>query len=281
MICPSRKFLTRQKGFKAAAFLRQGQAAMIVRPMCAEAAAKAPEAPKVEEVKGGIVSRFVTTAEVTVSKIFPAGFGWQYSSGIAADMGFEATDVGFFAITGFGDATGVFLGHNLYCIMKSFVDPSVKVSAEMQTGTLLAGAAFCSGAAWQPLVNVLQCYGLPFEGVAGGTWLGCTLAFFTGLRIMRLAMCPAGTIAANDYENLKKDASLSFAIGGATGAFVGTDVAYKEGAGNFLKDVVGVLPTDDNLTGCVKAGASTSLGFVVAQTGENIVYPQGKLWTDP
>jgi len=29
------------------------------------------------EVKGGIVSRFVVTAEVTVSKLFPAGFGWQ------------------------------------------------------------------------------------------------------------------------------------------------------------------------------------------------------------
>lgn len=42
------------------------------------------EAPKIENVvlvepapKGGLASRFAVTAEVTVSKIFPAGFGWQ------------------------------------------------------------------------------------------------------------------------------------------------------------------------------------------------------------
>lgn len=274
--------VTKQTASKALAFSGK-PGAVLVRPMCAGTIkAEAAKEETVEDLtKGSIGQRFLTTAEVTVSKIFPAGFGWQYSSGIAAGMGLEATDLGFFAVTGLGDATGVFLGHSTYYILKSFVDPSIKISTEMQTATLLGGAAFCSGAAWQPLVNALQCNGLPFEGVAMGTWVGCSIAFFGGLRLMRIAMSPAGTVAGNDYDNLKKDASLSFAIGGATGAFVGTDVVYKEGAGNFLKDAVGILETDSNLMGCVKAGASTSLGFAVAQTGENIVYPMGKLWTDP
>jgi hypothetical protein len=40
---------------------------------------------------------------VVVSKIFPAGFGWQASSAVAEGMGFESDQGGFFLITGAGD----------------------------------------------------------------------------------------------------------------------------------------------------------------------------------
>ena len=79
---------------------------------------------------------------------------------------------------------------------------------------------------------------------------------------------------------MKNDAALSVSIGGATGAFVGTDIAYLNGEGNFLKSTVGVYPSDSVLTSCVKAGTSTAIGFTGAQSVQNVVYKNGKNWTD-
>lgn len=73
--------------------------------------------------------------------------------------------------------------------------------------------------------------------------------------------------------------SLSAAIGGATGFFVGTDAAYLPSQ-NFLIDVVGIADGTPDLAGCAIAGTSTSLGFVTAQTGMNIIFPKGKCWND-
>ncbi|CAK9252807.1 unnamed protein product [Sphagnum jensenii] len=221
-----------------------------------------------------LLNRCIITAEVIISKIFPGGFAWQYFSGLAGQMGYSSTSVGFAAMTGLGDFTGVFIG----------------------------SAAFCSGAAWQPFVNLFQSTGLPivtiywnwnrnyvilkptgmpFVGVAAGTWVGCGLAFFTGLRLFRTVMSPVMAIAPNSATNLEKDAALSVSIGGATGAFVGTDVVYLNGEGNFLKDIIGVQASDTVLTGCVKAGASTSLGLGASQMLQNVAYAQGRNWTDP
>ena len=81
------------------------------------------------------------------------------------------------------------------------------------------------------------------------------------------------------YENSTTDKSLSVAIGGATGFFVGTDAAYLP-AQNFLLPVVGIHDTTPALAGCVIAGTSTSLGFLSAQTTLNLIYPKDKLWND-
>jgi hypothetical protein len=228
-----------------------------------------------------LLNRCIITAEVIISKIFPGGFAWQYFSGLAGQMGYSSTSVGFAAMTGLGDFTGVFIGHSLYYILKSSVSSSVDVGKEIQIGLFLGSAAFCSGAAWQPFVNLFQSTGMPFVGVAAGTWVGCGLAFFTGLRLFRTVMSPVMAIAPNSATNLEKDAALSVSIGGATGAFVGTDVVYLNGEGNFLKDIIGVQASDTVLTGCVKAGASTSLGLGASQMLQNVAYAQGRNWTDP
>lgn len=54
---------------------------------------KSEAPPKVEKVVveepvpiGGLASRFAVTAEVTVSKIFPAGFGWQGVSNVSLEF---------------------------------------------------------------------------------------------------------------------------------------------------------------------------------------------------
>ena len=55
---------------------------------------------------GGMANRFLVTAEVTVSKIFPAGFGWQSASVVADGMGMQADSFNFAVTTGAGDAVG-------------------------------------------------------------------------------------------------------------------------------------------------------------------------------
>lgn len=54
-----------------------------------------------------LLNRFAVMAEVTVSKIFPAGFGWQLSSIVAENnFGFSPESMNFALTTGMGDAIG-------------------------------------------------------------------------------------------------------------------------------------------------------------------------------
>lgn len=229
-----------------------------------------------------LASRFLTTAEVTVSKIFPAGFGWQTASVIAGNnMGFAPDSLNFALSTGLGDALGVLGGHMAYYIAKkSLVNADINLTSELHTGILLGTAAFCSGTAWQPLVNAFQGANLSFASVFTGTWIGCAVAFYGGLRAGRTILSgPLKYIDEPTYENSKNDASLSLAIGGATGFFVGTDAAYLPNE-NFLINIVGIQPGTPDLVGCAIAGSSTSLGFLTAQSGLNVIFPAGKCWND-
>merc|ERR1711907_742418 len=57
------------------------------------------------------MSRTLVTAEVLVSKIFPAGFGWQLFSVIAdSQMGLAGDSLGFYLMTGLGDGLFVLGG---------------------------------------------------------------------------------------------------------------------------------------------------------------------------
>lgn len=246
-----------------------------------EADVSASDVPVEQAATGGMMSRFVTTAEVTVSKIFPAGFGWQTASIVADQAGYSPESVNFFLTTGFGDAVGVLAGHvGYYAAKKAVIDAEINMTQELHTGILLGSAAFCSGTAWQPLVNALQGANLPFSQVFIGTWVGCGAAFYLGLRVGRTILSgPLQYVEEPSYENSKADAALSTAIGGATGFFVGTDAAYLPEQ-NFLINVVGIQDGTPDLTGCAIAGTSTSLGFLTAQTGLNLVYPTGKCWND-
>ena len=184
-----------------------------------------------------MLDRFKITAEVTVSKIFPAGLGWQSSSIVAEEwLGYAPDTVSFALTTGLGDGIGVMLGHCAYFAAKKSItgDDSINMERETQTGLLLASAAFCSGTAWQPLVDVLQAADLSFFQVFAGTWVGCGTAFYFGLRGARTILSgPCQYIQEPSYDNSTTDKSLSVAIGGATGFFVGTDTGkdYSPGPG--------------------------------------------------
>ena len=169
----------------------------------------------------------------------------------------------------------MFAGHTTYYTLKKvIVDNEISLPTEVGNATWLATAAFCSGAAWQPIVNALQDMNVSFDAVFGGVWVGCGTMFFLGLRLGRVIF------PFMDGGGLATDALLSVSIGGATAFFVGTDVAYMDGAGNWLRPVVGIEDADAALVGCAKAGSSTALGFVSAQSIQNLVTPAGKCWVD-
>jgi hypothetical protein len=231
-----------------------------------------------------LMNRFKITAEVTISKIFPAGFGWQSASVLATGpaLGFGTESLNFALMTGFGDAIGVFGGHTaFYAAKKALLKADdIDMEKEVHTGILLGSAAFCSGTAWQPIVNALQGLDLPFQQVFLGTWLGCGAAFYVGLRVGRTMLSDTlQHIHEPTYDNSKNDLSLSASIGGATGFFVGTDTAYLPDQ-NFLINIVGIQPGTSNLMGAAIAGSSTSLGFMSAQSIMNVTYPKGKCWND-
>jgi hypothetical protein len=245
------------------------------------AAQSAPSIPR-DKAESTLMDRFVVTAEVTVSKIFPAGFGWQTAGTIAASANQAPDSLNFALCTGLGDALGVLLGHvAFYATKKALLrDQAINMTRELHTGILLGSAAFCSGTAWQPLVNALQGADLPFAQVFLGTWAGCGLAFYGGLRVTRTLLSgKLQYVHEPTYENSKNDASLSVAIGGATGFFVGTDTAYLPDQ-NFLIHLVGIREGTSDMVASTLAGSSTSLGFLSAQTTMNLIYPRGKCWND-
>ena len=82
---------------------------------------------------------------MTVSKIFPAGVGWQGASVVADSMGYTATELPFFLMTGAGDflgftlpgglllldwfPSGVFAGHvSFYAVKKMAIDKTIDMS---------------------------------------------------------------------------------------------------------------------------------------------------------
>jgi len=65
--------------------------------------------------------RFQVTAEVIVSKIFPAGFAWQGASVLAENWGMSGDSLSFALTTGVGDGIGVLTGHTLFMMGKKAV----------------------------------------------------------------------------------------------------------------------------------------------------------------
>jgi hypothetical protein len=141
-------------------------------------------------------------------------------------------------------------------------NPHINLKNEVGSATLLGSTAFCSGFIWQPCVNMFSSLG--FVGCAIGTGTVCAITFFLAIRVFRLIYSKIfESVGENNYINLKKDAQLSIAIGGAAACFVATDPLlpgkiYFSIIGNFLKVPFGVTPDMSPLTAMVTAGSSTA-----------------------
>jgi len=220
-----------------------------------------------------VPGRLQVTAEVIVSKIFPAGFCWQGASLVAGAMALSPSGVGFALMTGVGDGLGVYFGHRALYLAKSAMGHKVDQTYEHNIAAWLASSAFLSGTAWQPVVNVLSAYDMSFTPAAACTTMVCGFCFFTGLRLGRNVF----NVGKGDSSNLILDAQLGLSIGGATGAFVGTDVTF---AGNWLAPLVGVQESTGDIAGMICAGSSTAIGFASLQGVQNIVVPAKSSWND-
>lgn len=222
--------------------------------------------------------RFGPTFEVIVSKIFPAGFGWQAASVVAGNQGFEADSLNFALTTGAGDFAGVLAGHSTFSILNAMLGRGGGLGGDLVAGLWLATAAFCSGTAWQPTVNFLHdAAKCNFAQTVVGCGAVTGFAFFVGLRIGRVLYKPIGMPGA-DYANLCGDAMLSVSIGAATGTFVGTDITFPD---NVIRPFFGVEDSMSDVEGMVRAGLSTSAGFLCMQSVQNIVLPRNANWLDP
>jgi hypothetical protein len=234
-----------------------------------------------ESSKSLMIHRVKRMMEVSVSKIFPAGFGWQSAATIAENAGLQSNDISFYMATGLGDGLAVCLCHSLYYSIKKAVtnNKDIDIQAQLETGVFLGSAATCSGFVWQPTVNALQAAGVPFTQALVATGGAAVLAFFGGLRMGRNVYGNFfDAVEPNNYTNLKNDAALSVAIGGAAGAFLGTDLSY--GATNYLGCMVGIPDTASAVTASCLAGSSTTFGFSVVQMGQNTIFKNGKCWLD-
>ena len=258
-------------------------AAALTRSCTTASAVPSSSAPVEDEAPPpSLAARFKVTAEVCVSKIGPAGAGWWAANAFAADyLRYAPTDIGYFATTGLGDASAVFLGHSTYFLCKSMLVPSAKISmlAETQTATFLAGATFLSGFVWQPVCNIFE--SSPFAVAAAATGIGCGSAFFAGLRLGRTVLGSSGLfsyVEPPNLANLKDDAALSVAIAGATGTFVGVVVDFPDNP--FIGTSIGILATASTASGCFSSSQATILGFGATQTAQNLLFPKGSNWID-
>jgi hypothetical protein len=155
-----------------------------------------------------------------------------------------------------GDALGVGFGHFGYCVAKNAMGYRQDLTAQFHTSVLLSTACVFSGGAWQPIVNfVHDSAHCGFNAVAFSAFAGCSFMFFAGLRFGRLVWSPMLIgVAPNNYLNLKADALLGLAVGGATGAFVGTDVSFMGADGveqNWLRPTVGIEEGMSDLEVCL------------------------------
>ena len=76
-----------------------------------------------------------TTLEVTISKIFPAGAGWQAASLYADKLGFAADSASFALTTGVGDGIAVAAGHTgYYAVKKAVADPTIDMGEQAGLG---------------------------------------------------------------------------------------------------------------------------------------------------
>lgn len=209
--------------------------------------------------KKSFKQKLIDITEIVVSKVGPAGMGWQGASVLAGLFGFASTSAQFALTTGLGEGLAVFLGHVIYFAVKKKVkDRKIKMTEQIWIGLWLGTAAFTSGTFWQPILSASLSMGFGFYAAASITGLGCGLMFLAGLRLGRQFY---SHIEKPNAKNLKDDALLSLAISGAAGSFVGTSNLL----GNPLQWFV-VQNSDTVLKGVLRAGASTAFGFFIIGT---------------
>ena len=219
-----------------------------------------------------IIQRNIKTTEIIISKIFPAGCGWQYGSIVATHNYYIPSDISFMLTCGIYQGMAVGVGHWLYMMTKKNttdyihhtirpenpIDMTLETYKAIQFGT----ASVVTGTVWQPTVDLLRYDG--FYTTAIGTGITCGAFFFTGLTLSKY-ICRPKTNQIINRGTIAKDALLSISIGGANAMSVATDPIIH---GNILTPIYGI---GDMLAynSIYIAGFSTASGFMVIQFIQN------------
>ena len=156
------------------------------------------------------MARTVQTVEAIVSKLFPAGCGWQTASILADSANYLPTTLPFFLSVGMGEGVAVGIGHlTYYGLKKKLVNTDLDMSLQRGSALQLGTAAAMSGTVWQPSVNLLANHG--FLTTAIGTFGICGLTFFSGLKLSRglWSHLPGISLEKNNKTNTRNDALLS------------------------------------------------------------------------
>ena len=233
----------------------------------------ADEADLGDPPPGYVQQRFVGLFHAVVSKVFWAGFFWEFFGEVFGDNDYHT--VKYAVLTGLGDSSGVFTGHMLYFTALGGCALDAAAAREWPAARLLATVSLLTGTAWQPLVNLcLDTFGFDFLGTFFFVGAVSGLIFFCGLRVGRRAFDDEG---AEDAAGVYKDASLALSIAGAEAFFVCTTPARLTS-----KDfsMFSVYDNDGWLLASWKAGASVAAGFILVQVLQNLVVPFGYTWVD-
>jgi len=216
------------------------------------------------------------------SKLILAGCGWQLGAESGDDAGCKDHGLHFMFWTGFGDGLGVGFGHVAYKLAyyavvsaanytldAKFALPDIR--REAVVGLHLGSASFCSGTAWQPIVDFLKWQEFGYYSASALTGFLCGSMFLIGMRLGRHLypkLLGDQVIAKPDTKNLIGDASLSLAgIAGASAMFVATDTSFED---NPFKKIFGIEVPHAHTTNIITAGAATVTGFVGAQMVQNL-----------
>ena len=117
----------------------------------------------------------------------------------------------------------------------------------------------------------------PITSAASGVGAACGSAFCVGLRGGR-SLLPFPAVEGPTLENLRDDFTLSAAIGGATGTFVGVVVDFADNP--FIGTSIGILATASTASGCFSSSQATILGFSAVQALQNMTFLRKTNWID-
>jgi hypothetical protein len=234
-----------------------------------------------------------------ITKIFFGGFLWQSFAFICTSSSSSSSQtwIIFALVTGFGDAIGVFVGNIFRLWMESasakykykqkssptFIILRIFFTPEKYPGhniafretTAVSIGAFCSGFAWQPMVDFSQDKAYTFNTTMALVGAVCGALFFVGYAF-GIYICVRRNVWNSSYVEFIRDITLALCVMGSTGFFVGTDINYPK---NWLRDIVGVRDEENHFLDCLKAGFSTFLGFMVIGTILICIIPTQYLWT--
>ena len=214
----------------------------------------------------------------SIPKIFLGAFLWQ---GFGIGCSCSDDSASFYFMTGLGCALGTWIGHFLvYALLKK---DAFEVLKEFLKGFFYALVVFLGpGTLWQRVVNDTEDWNWGFTEAFFFQWLISGLVFLVSLTCFRIVTIQFVNkwkileIFKPSPQQFYLDLCLSISIGLGDAFFMGT--AAGKYSNNWLSAGFGVYDSTAILEAMSKAGASTTIGFIIAQLIQNLLFPL--TWTD-